>query len=201
MGRCMHTNKPWLSLVDPSVLNDPSILCISDTSLYINFFIISFYRFFFSYLQEGVCEIWLSSEDTGAYGRDLDTNIAELLNLIVDVLPKDVMLRVGMTNPPFILEHLEAVAKVLNHKNVFSFLHIPVQAGSNHVLKKMNREYTVEEFCQVADYLLEHVQGITIATVSSSGSSSCCGSGSRSRSRSSIPRDTSISRYRCTYPS
>lgn len=54
-------------------------------------------------------EIWLSSEDTGAYGRDIGTNLPELLNALVAVLPPDgrTMLRVGMTNPPFILEHLE----------------------------------------------------------------------------------------------
>jgi radical SAM superfamily enzyme YgiQ (UPF0313 family) len=47
---------------------------------------------------------------------------------------------------------------------VFSFLHVPVQAGSDRVLRAMNREYTVGEFQQVADYLLEHVPGMTIAT-------------------------------------
>lgn len=42
-----------------------------------------------------VREIWLSSEDTGAYGRDLETNLPGLLNALVDVLPTDgrVMLR------------------------------------------------------------------------------------------------------------
>jgi threonylcarbamoyladenosine tRNA methylthiotransferase CDKAL1 len=57
--------------------------------------------------NEGVKEIWLTSEDTGAYGRDIDTNIVELLWSILDVLPEPVMLRLGMTNPPYIKEHLE----------------------------------------------------------------------------------------------
>jgi hypothetical protein len=35
-----------------------------------------------------------------------------------------------MTNPPYMLEHLEAIAEVLNHERVFSFLHIPVQVGA-----------------------------------------------------------------------
>lgn len=39
------------------------------------------------------------------------------------------MLRVGMTNPPFILDHLEDIAKVLNRDSVFSFLHVPVQVN------------------------------------------------------------------------
>ena len=61
-----------------------------------------------------VREIWLSSEDTGAYGRDIGTDIATLLRRMADALPRDgsVMLRLGMTNPPYMLQHLEAVAEV-----------------------------------------------------------------------------------------
>ena len=55
-------------------------------------------------------------EDTGAYGRDINTDIVSLLRGIVEVLPEegDVMLRVGMTNPPYILEHLEGIAGKLD---------------------------------------------------------------------------------------
>jgi hypothetical protein len=35
----------------------------------------------------------------------------------------------GMTNPPYILDHLEEMAKILNHSRVYSFLHVPVQSG------------------------------------------------------------------------
>jgi threonylcarbamoyladenosine tRNA methylthiotransferase CDKAL1 len=63
-----------------------------------------------SVCKEGVKEIWLTSEDTGAWGRDLDSNISVLLKALVEILPTDVMLRVGMTNPPYILAHLESVA-------------------------------------------------------------------------------------------
>eukprot|EP01025_Chloroclados_australasicus_P031033 TRINITY_DN3131_c0_g1_i1.p1 TRINITY_DN3131_c0_g1~~TRINITY_DN3131_c0_g1_i1.p1 ORF type:complete len:530 (+),score=31.12 TRINITY_DN3131_c0_g1_i1:150-1739(+) len=113
-----------------------------------------------------VREIWLSSEDTGAYGRDIGTNLPELLGLMLEQLPKDgsTMLRIGMTNPPFILEHLHAISECLNHPAVFSYLHIPVQSGSNKVLLKMNREYTVEEFKHVADTLLARVPGLELAT-------------------------------------
>ncbi|EAR99465.2 MiaB-like tRNA modifying enzyme, archaeal-type family protein (macronuclear) [Tetrahymena thermophila SB210] len=114
--------------------------------------------------EEGVKEIWLTSEDTGAYGRDIGTDISQLLRLIVEVLPNDVMLRVGMTNPPYILEHLQNMSTILRHPRVFSFLHIPVQAANNTVLENMNREYTCEEFEQVCDYLLKNVPNMTIAT-------------------------------------
>ena len=77
-------------------------------------------------IEEGVIEIWLTSEDTGAYGRDIGTSLPELLKKIIDVMPSPTMLRVGMTNPPYILEHLDAMADILNHPRVYSFLHVPV---------------------------------------------------------------------------
>ena len=48
-----------------------------------------------------VREIWLSSEDTGAYGRDIGTSLPALLRSMLALLPQDgsTMLRVGMTNP------------------------------------------------------------------------------------------------------
>jgi threonylcarbamoyladenosine tRNA methylthiotransferase CDKAL1 len=113
-----------------------------------------------------VREVWLSSEDTGAYGLDIGTNIAELLTRIVDVLPSDgrTMLRLGMTNPPYMLAHLVSMAETMNHPCVFSYLHIPVQSGSNKVLDKMNREYSREEFEKVCNVLTSLVPDLQLAT-------------------------------------
>ncbi|GAB2291172.1 hypothetical protein Dimus_025431 [Dionaea muscipula] len=117
-------------------------------------------------IDEGVREIWLSSEDTGAYGRDIGVNLPILLNAIVAELPSNgsTMLRIGMTNPPYILEHLKEIADVLRHPCVYSFLHVPVQSGSDAVLSAMNREYTVKEFRTVVDTLTKLVPDIQIAT-------------------------------------
>lgn len=114
--------------------------------------------------QEGVCEIWLTSEDTGAYGKDIGTDLPTLLWKLVAVIPDGAMLRLGMTNPPYILEHLEEMAKILNHPRVYAFLHIPVQSASDSVLMDMKREYCVADFKRVVDFLKERVPGITIAT-------------------------------------
>ncbi|KAF8822861.1 radical SAM methylthiotransferase, MiaB/RimO family protein [Cardiosporidium cionae] len=115
-------------------------------------------------IAEGVQQIWLTSEDTGAYGLDIETNIAELLKLIVEKLPPTVMLRLGMTNPPYMMAHLDTIAKLLKHPQVFEFLHIPVQSGSNSTLKHMVREYTREEFDMTVTKLKTGVPELTIAT-------------------------------------
>ncbi|XP_033322220.1 threonylcarbamoyladenosine tRNA methylthiotransferase [Megalopta genalis] len=114
--------------------------------------------------EEGVCELWLTSEDTGTYGRDIGTSLPELLWKLVEVVPDGCMIRVGMTNPPYIMEHLEEMSKILSHPKVYSFLHIPVQSGSDQVLSDMKREYTKDDFEHVVNFLRKRVPGLTIAT-------------------------------------
>uniref|UniRef100_A0A1B6KGQ2 tRNA-t(6)A37 methylthiotransferase n=1 Tax=Graphocephala atropunctata TaxID=36148 RepID=A0A1B6KGQ2_9HEMI len=114
--------------------------------------------------SEGVKEVWLTSEDTGTYGRDIGSSLPQLLWRLVDEVPADCMLRVGMTNPPYILEHLEDMAAILSHPRVYAFLHVPVQSGSDSVLADMKREYCREDFVRVVDFLRQRVPGITIAT-------------------------------------
>ena len=117
-------------------------------------------------VEEGVKQIWLTSEDLGAYGIDIGTDIASLLFKIVNEIEKspDVMLRLGMTNPPYMLQHIESVAKILNHPQVFEFLHVPVQSGSDKVLRDMRREYTREDFSFMVSELLQAVPGLTVAS-------------------------------------
>jgi len=114
--------------------------------------------------SEGVIEIWLTSEDTGAYGIDLGTDLPTLLKEIVPVIPDGCMMRIGMTNPPYILDHLVEIGKILNHPRVYSFMHIPVQAGSDEVLGAMKREYSNADFCRVVDELRLAVPNVNIAT-------------------------------------
>nr|CAI5857298.1 unnamed protein product [Callosobruchus analis] len=114
--------------------------------------------------EEGVVEIWLTSEDTGTYGRDIGTSLPELLWKLVKVIPEGCRLRLGMTNPPYILEHLEEIAKIMLHPKVYRFLHVPVQSGSDQVLADMKRQYCRSDFENVVDFLKKRVPGMTIAT-------------------------------------
>lgn len=110
-------------------------------------------------IKEGVKEIWITSEDTGAYGKDLEPNengveqnLPNLLRMVLNVLPKNCRLRVGMTNPPYIKEHINEIVKIMNEdERIYKFLHIPVQSGSNIVLEDMKREYTIEDFQYIVD--------------------------------------------------
>eukprot|EP00038_Savillea_parva_P001826 m.107693 g.107693 ORF g.107693 m.107693 type:complete len:656 (-) comp10632_c2_seq2:77-2044(-) len=117
-----------------------------------------------SVLDEGVVEIWITSEDTGAYGRDIGTSLPELLSQILAVMPHHTRLRLGMTNPPYILEHLDAIAKLLQHPCMYCYLHVPVQAGSDEILFAMKREYTQADFCRVVDSVQAVNPEVTIAT-------------------------------------
>ena len=74
------------------------------------------------------------------------------------------MMRLGMTNPPYILDQLDDISRILRHPRVYAFLHIPVQAGSNRTLYEMRREYSVEDFCRVVDVIRHQVPGVSIVT-------------------------------------
>jgi threonylcarbamoyladenosine tRNA methylthiotransferase CDKAL1 len=123
--------------------------------------------------DEGALELWLTSEDSGAYGKDLrDENgkplaLPDLLERLLDELTlhaPDMMVRLGMTNPPYILAHLERMAKILRRPNCYRFLHIPVQSGSDDVLRAMRRGYTIAEFTRICTTLRAMVPDLTIAT-------------------------------------
>lgn len=52
----------------------------------------------------------------------------------------------------------------MNHPRVYSFLHVPVQSGSDQVLADMKREYCRKDFEHVVDFLQSQIPGMTVAT-------------------------------------
>ncbi len=98
-------------------------------------------------VEEGVKEIWLTSQDMSAYGRDIGTNLAELLRSITSHVPGDYRIRVGMMNPlHFRRLELQELIDAYRDPHVFKFLHLCVQSGSDKVLRDMRRGYTVSDF-------------------------------------------------------
>jgi len=116
-----------------------------------------------SLISSGVKELWLTAQDCGAYGKDIGSNLPALLNLLTK-LDGDFMIRIGMMNPNNVKDFLEELIEVYMDKKVFRFIHLPVQSGSNSVLKKMNRKYTVEEFKNIVNTLRQNISNLTIAT-------------------------------------
>ncbi|WP_461865885.1 tRNA (N(6)-L-threonylcarbamoyladenosine(37)-C(2))-methylthiotransferase [Thermococcus sp.] len=96
-------------------------------------------------LAKGYKEIQLSSEDTGCYGFDIGTNLANLLEEI-RTIDGEFRVRVGMMNPNHVIKFLDELIEVYQDEKIYKFLHLPVQSGDDEILKRMGRTYTVEEF-------------------------------------------------------
>ena len=114
-------------------------------------------------VNDGAKEVWLTSQDTATYGLDQGSDIVGLLEILLEK-PGDYRIRLGMANPQFLFPRLERLITVLKHPNMFRFLHIPVQAGSDKVLRDMRRGYTTAQFREVVDRLLRAVPDLTVAT-------------------------------------
>lgn len=114
-------------------------------------------------LTAGVREFWFTSQDTGCYGRDIDTNLAELLKSACSV-EGDFRIRVGMTTPNMAKNILEDLIQAFRSKRVFKFVHLPVQSGDDHVLKRMRRFYSVDDFKRVVRAFRTSFPDITVAT-------------------------------------
>ena len=114
-------------------------------------------------LSAGVREFWFTSQDTGCYGRDVDTNLAELLKAVCSV-EGDFRIRVGMMTPNTAKNILEDLIQAFRSKRVFKFVHLPVQSGDDHVLERMRRFYSVDDFKQVVGAFRRSFPEVTVAT-------------------------------------
>lgn len=114
-------------------------------------------------ISEGVTQVWLTSQDCGAYGLDIGTNLPALMRQVA-ALPGDFTVRVGMANPDLIWLYAEEFAEALAHPRFYQFAHIPLQAGSNSVLADMRRMYSAEQFLRICDLLRSASPDVTIAT-------------------------------------
>ena len=114
-------------------------------------------------LKNGVKEFWLTSQDAGCYGEDLDTNTVELLESLTKI-KRDFYLRIGMMNPNRVLPKLKPLITIFQNPKVFKFLHVPVQSGDNKILEKMQRFYTTQQFKNIIKTFRSSIPKITIAT-------------------------------------
>lgn len=115
--------------------------------------------------RQGAKEIWITSEDVGAWGKERGETLPELLKAIASI-PGDFMVRIGMANPPFMKAYVDEMIALLAEfpERFFRSLHIPVQSGSNAVLEHMNREYLVEDFQFLVDKMRTAFPEMTLMT-------------------------------------
>jgi len=114
-------------------------------------------------IKDGCKEVWLTSTDNGCYGFDIGTDLPSLINTVVEI-PEDFMVRVGMMNPMYMPRIKDKLIESYDSDKVFKFLHIPVQSGSDKVLKDMKRGHTAGTFREIVRKIRERFGQFTIST-------------------------------------
>ncbi|RQD67247.1 MAG: tRNA (N6-isopentenyl adenosine(37)-C2)-methylthiotransferase MiaB [Tindallia sp. MSAO_Bac2] len=111
----------------------------------------------------GTLEITLLGQNVNSYGKTLDKEIdfADLLTLI-NQIPGIQRIRFMTSHPADFSEKLmDAIA---NLEKVSPHIHLPVQAGSDRILKAMNRKYTSDQYLKKIELLKTKVPEIAIST-------------------------------------
>lgn len=117
-----------------------------------------------TFLREGAKEIWLTSQDLANYGLDIRESFIELMKDI-DELNGEFWVRLGMSNPNHLLRIVDDFNEVIaGSKHFFRFLHIPVQSGSDMVLKMMNRGYSANDFLMLFKKIKNKIPAVSLAT-------------------------------------
>ena len=117
-------------------------------------------------IDKGAVEIELTGQDVAAYGLDLYGRqcLPDLLQQLLEVNGK-FMIRIGMMNPDTIAGILDELLDVVrNTDKIYRFFHIPLQSGSNRVLKIMRRRYTVEDYVSIVKEIKKKLPDACIAT-------------------------------------
>ena len=114
-------------------------------------------------LAAGTKEFWVTSQDMACYGRDIGTNLAELLRALGDA-EGDFRVRVGMMTPNLVTDMIEDLIEAFKSSKIFRFVHLPVQSGDDQVLKRMRRFYTVQDFREIVNAFRTAFPKVTLAT-------------------------------------
>ena len=116
-----------------------------------------------AHTRTGTQEIQITAQDTGCWGWDIGKSLPGLLNCIED-LPGRFMIRVGMMNPATVRGILDDLVDAFASDRIFKFVHLPVQSGSDAILDRMGRGYTVADFEKIVSSFKNRYPEITLAT-------------------------------------
>ncbi len=113
-------------------------------------------------LNQGIKQVYLTSQDCSTY-RYNGTELLDLVNQIVD-LDFKFFLRIGMINPCFLIDDLNQLFSIFKLSKVYQFLHIPIQSGSDRILKMMQRKYLISDIIDKIGILRDNFPNLTIST-------------------------------------
>lgn len=114
-------------------------------------------------VAEGYQEIVLTGIHLGLYGQELDPviSLAEITRQIADQ-PGLLRLRIGSVDPHEVTDEFIELVKL--HPVVCRHIHIPLQSGSDVILKRMKRNYTRDDFRQIVRKIRAHMPEVAITT-------------------------------------
>ena len=112
-------------------------------------------------VNNGFKEIVLTGIHTGNYGKDINTDFATLLREVIKI---DGLKRLRISS----IEATELTPEVMdvikNSNIIVNHFHVPIQSGSNKVLKLMNRKYNTDEFISIIEKLRSIKEDVSITT-------------------------------------
>ncbi|WP_251440222.1 tRNA (N6-isopentenyl adenosine(37)-C2)-methylthiotransferase MiaB [Veillonella intestinalis] len=108
-------------------------------------------------------EITLLGQNVNSYGLDFKdgTHFGDLIDAL-DGIPGIERIRYMTSHPQDM--NKEMIDALGRSSNVVTQLHLPIQSGSNRILQKMNRRYTVEHYKELIEYCREKIKGLTLTT-------------------------------------
>ncbi|MBN2299854.1 MAG: tRNA (N6-isopentenyl adenosine(37)-C2)-methylthiotransferase MiaB [Acholeplasmataceae bacterium] len=114
-------------------------------------------------VEENYKEITLLGQNVNAYGKDFSDIDYTFGDLLRDLDGLGIERIRFTTSHPHDLDQ-KTMNAMRDSKHIMPFFHLPVQSGSNAVLKKMNRHYTKESYLSVLNQLKKTVPGISVTT-------------------------------------
>ena len=110
--------------------------------------------------EDGVKDIWLLGQNVNSYKFE-DNDFSDLLREVAIAVP-EMRIRYTTSHPyDLSMKLLETMAK---YDNICNYIHLPVQSGSDRVLKSMNRLYTVEQYLNVMRKSRELMPDVGLST-------------------------------------
>ncbi len=114
-------------------------------------------------ITNGYEEVTLLGQNVNSYGFDFENSDYRFKDLLSDLnnLPIS-RIRFTTSHPKdFDLETVKVLAR---GGNLMPYFHLPVQSGSNRILKKMNRKYTKEKYLELISWIKEYIPTASITT-------------------------------------